>query len=184
MNVPNITQGPGSIPPLPRAAADGGIPAPAHTDGAAGRARVHAPAAGISLTRLAWFDANGDGLIDPRAAGAGGDATLLVPTHEVDLPTWGRPANPVVVGPAAKSREAVGGEAKSPAVAANAAQTQRAVDAYQRYGQTPAAAAPTPDPLPAVNVTPQAAPITLAAAPSASPDLAPTATATPERAVA
>ncbi len=114
-----------------------------------------------------------------RAAGAGGDATLLVPTHEVDLPTWGRPANPVVVGPAAKSREAVDGEATSSAVAANAAQTQRAVDAYQRYGQTPGAATPTPDPLPAVNVTPPPAPITLAAAPSASPDLAPTATATP-----
>ncbi len=28
------------------------------------------------------------------AAGSGGDATLLVPTHEVDLPTYGRAASP------------------------------------------------------------------------------------------
>jgi hypothetical protein len=94
---------------------------------------AHPAAPSISLTRLAWFDANGDGRIDTRAAGSGGDATLLVPTHEVDLPTYGHNANPRIDTRAVKASDAA---PMSPA------QTQRAVDAYQRYGQTPAVSAP------------------------------------------
>ena len=156
MNVPNIDQGPGSVRTLARAT-DGGAPAPPEQAVAPPRP---APQPGISLTRLAWFDVNGDGRIDPRSAGSGGDATLLVPAHEVDLPTYGR-----VSGPPAGTRPAhptpTTDEHQQPTIGANPAQANRAAEAYQRYGQAPDAS-PTPPP-------------------SASPDLT-LSTAAPERA--
>lgn len=129
MRVPNIDHDAGSPPGQARAVVSSKLP--------------HSAAPSISLTRLAWFDANGDGRIDTRAAGSGGDATLLVPTHEVDLPTYGHNANPRIDSRAAKASDPAGTGAPAPAPAPiSPAQTQRAVDAYQRYGQTPAVSAP------------------------------------------
>jgi hypothetical protein len=132
MRVLNIDHDAGSPPAAPRAA----------TSAAAARSS----STGISLTRLAWFDANGDGRIDTRAAGAGGDATLLVPTHEVDLPTYGRAAAPRLDGRPMRAEIPNAGEPAGTATppVGNAVQTQRAVDAYQRYGQAPAPAAGAP----------------------------------------
>jgi hypothetical protein len=42
----------------------------------------------VSLTPVGCFDLAGDGQINSRSALDGGDATLLVPSHQVDLPTW------------------------------------------------------------------------------------------------
>jgi hypothetical protein len=111
-------------------------------------ARAESQAENVSLTRLAWFDANGDGDIDPRPAGAGGDATLLVPSHAVDLPVFARPATGVSYhGPRPESSNVKSGAAP------NQAQTRQALDAYSRYGQS-APAAPTPAPAPVVVVAP------------------------------
>jgi len=131
MNVPTINQGPGGVaaPPAAEAAAN------------AARSRVDADARSANFTRLAWFDVNGDGSIDPRSASSGGDATLLVPAHEVDLPTYARPAHSIAIVHSATT-------ASSPVV--NAAQANRAVVAYQRYGQQP----PAP-PAPPVATQPQ-----------------------------
>jgi hypothetical protein len=188
MNVPNITQVPGSVATLPRTAAGGDTEA-VRSAGATGDRSAHAsPAANLSLARLAWFDVNGDGQIDPRSAASGGDATLLVPSYPVDLPTYARRANP----PIGVHPSKVTGETRTPAPAAsNAAQTNRAVEAYQRYGQTPPAApvqAPTPvaavpAPTPVATITPSApvAPL-VNATPSATADLTPNAVATPTHA--
>lgn len=120
MRVPNIDHDAGSPTDRARVVTNSRLP--------------HSAAPSISLTRLAWFDANGDGRIDTRSAGAGGDATLLVPTHEVDLPTYDHNANPRIDTRAAKVSDAAG---TGVSVAATPAQTQRAVDAYQRYGSAP-----------------------------------------------
>jgi hypothetical protein len=133
MNVPNIEIGSGSVTTNPRVGV-GGLTAPSPNARSA-RTTSEATTSSISLTRLAWFDANGDGKIDTRAAGAGGDATLLVPAHQVDLPTYGRAAHP-----APASRPASAGKAAGDAAPDHSpVQTQRAVAAYQRYGQAPAA---------------------------------------------
>jgi hypothetical protein len=133
MNVPNIEFASGNVTTTSRVDLTGLTPP--SSSARAARTTSEATTASIALTRLAWFDANGDGEIDTRAAGAGGDATLLVPAHQVDLPTYGRPAHP---GPG--SRPASAGEAPSDAAPDHSpVQTQRAVAAYQRYGQAPAA---------------------------------------------
>jgi hypothetical protein len=138
MNVPNITQGPGSVTALSRPVAEGDTVAAVRVDSAVrGREAHQSPAADPSFARLAWFDVNGDGHIDPRSAAAGGDATLLVPAHAIDLPTYSRTVGPIGSTHAVKQDD---NERATPA--ANAAQTNRAVDAYQRYGQPPAAAPP------------------------------------------
>jgi hypothetical protein len=161
MNVPNIGQGLGSVTALPRTAGEGDTAPPRAESVASGRAGSDSPRVGSDFARLAWFDVNGDGHIDPRSAAAGGDATLLVP-HAVDLPVYSRN-----VSPSANSRTVR-------ATPGNAAQTNRAVDAYQRYGQVSAPAhAPTPSPAPALAVH-----LARAVAPAAP------AVVTPERAVA
>ena len=114
---------------------------------------AHSPAPTISLTDVAWFDANGDGRIDPRAADDGGDATLLVPSHEVELPTYDRPANPPLDGRAANARLEKNHAANTlgaPDTSA-AALARHAVDSYHRYGQVnpPTLAAPVAVPAPA-----------------------------------
>jgi hypothetical protein len=148
MNVPNIEIGSGSVTAIPRVDVTG-LTAPS-ANARSARTTSAPTTSSISLTRLAWFDANGDGEIDTRAAGAGGDATLLVPAHQVDLPTYGRAAHPA---PGSRPESAV--KATSGAADHTPVQTQRAVAAYQRYGQAPAA---------------PAAPTSVAALPSASPD--------------
>jgi hypothetical protein len=138
MNVLNIEIGTPTITIAPRADGTGQSP-PAPPARSAGTSSA-ASTSSISLTRLAWFDANGDGQIDTRAAGSGGDATLLVPAHQVDLPTYGRAAHPAA-GNRAPSSARVDGAA---ALDRNPAQTQRAVAAYERYGQAPTSVAATP----------------------------------------
>jgi hypothetical protein len=138
MNVPNISLGIGGVATLP-----------AQTSGTAAsesrpaEVRSAIPPESFSFTRLAWFDINGDGHIDPRAAGAGGDATLLVGSREVDLPTYSRTIQTVgdlraFKGKAATKPDANSGPTPTPA------QTNQAIGAYQRYGQAPGPAAPTP----------------------------------------
>jgi hypothetical protein len=144
MNVPNITQSLGSVATLARAeapteAASSPASAPAATvpvsTGSSAGAATGAGSNGVSLSRLAWFDVNGDGHIDPRSTTSGGDATLLVPSHSVDLPTYRRTVNGVGGPRAANPSET------PPAVPANAAQASRAASAYQRYGVSPSTAA-------------------------------------------
>src|SRR5690242_1639273 len=65
-----------------------GIAAPA--SGSLPLLRGSHPAAQISFTRTAWCDLDGDGAIDPRPALEGGDAIMLVPTHDVAT-TYPRP---------------------------------------------------------------------------------------------
>ena len=140
MNVPNIAQGPAGAITSPRTDAGGDL-----RPYVVVRAPAPGPTSQVSFTRLAWFDANGDGEIDPRSAAAGGDATLIVPSRAVDLPTYTRPA-PASTRERARVVEPAGREP----VPGNAAQTSRAIDAYQRYGQSPPASPPaaTPPPVP------------------------------------
>ncbi|MDQ1435361.1 MAG: hypothetical protein QOF59_2177, partial [Actinomycetota bacterium] len=74
----------------------------------------------VSLARLAWFDVNGDGHIDPRSTTSGGDATLLVPSHSVELPTYRRSVSSVGEPRPMNMSET------PPSVPATAAQTSRA----------------------------------------------------------
>jgi hypothetical protein len=146
MNVPNISQGPGSVTALPRQLADGDTVAGLRADTAVrGRSSAQSQSQSVSFARLAWFDLNGDGSIDPRSAAAGGDATLLVPAHAIDLPTYARAAHTTVSARSADTRAIPPG---------NTAQANRAVVAYQRYGQTPPAVAPAPPPPPAAKAAP------------------------------
>ncbi len=141
MNVPNIGQGIGGVTTLPAQASG--------TAAAESRppvVRAPAQSESFSFTRLAWFDINGDGHIDPRPAGAGGDATLLVGSHEVDLPTYSRTVQTVGDIRAFKAKEA---KTSSRSDAANSstptsAHTRQAIDAYQTYGQAPSPPTPTP----------------------------------------
>lgn len=188
MNVPNILQSPASATTLPRTNSGGGT-TPLAAAGSPAAQRAHAARIGISLTRLAWFDVNGDGRIDPRSADSGGDATLLVPTHEVDLPTYSRAVSNPPTSRSARAHAA--GDRPLGTGPENAAQTNRAVGSYHRYGQAAApialAGAPTNAtvPLPgsgppavdtvtasAVGVPPPATAGTTTG--NASPDVAPT----------
>ena len=174
MNVPNIGQGLGSMTALPRAAGESDTASTRSGSVASGRSLSRSAGTGVDFARLAWFDVNGDGELDPRSAAAGGDATLLVPAYAVDFPTYARAASQ---SPTARPLKGT---------PANVAQTNRAVGAYQRYGEAHAAsaapaaatppaapAAPTPpaDPAPAVQLAAPLAPVT-------------TPVVTPERAVA
>jgi len=181
MNVPNITQGSGSAATLPRAFAGGQIMAPNASAAAPAPVRTHTPEPGISLTRLACFDINGDGHIDPRSADEGGDATLLVPTHEVDLPTWSYTVDTVDDPQPVKTKPTGNGEHTVVPAPANAARTNRAVGAYQRYGQT----ATPPVPAPAVPAPASAAGTAVAPATPApvAPAVVATAAAVPANAV-
>ena len=179
MNVPNIGQGPGSVTALPRAESGGetALVTRASTGSDVGGAQQPAKATpAVSFTRLAWFDTNGDGRIDPRSAAAGGDATLLVPSHAVALSRYSRSVSGLA---ALKAREA-GND-----VAPTTAQTRQAIDAYQRYGQpepstptsvtTPAQSAPavaTVAPLTGVPLTasPVTVPVSVGASSSGAPD--------------
>jgi hypothetical protein len=180
MNVLNISQGIGGVATLP-----------AQTSGtAAGQSRAvdvrpATPTESFSFTRLAWFDINGDGHIDPRAAGAGGDATLLVGSREVDLPTYSRTVHTVGDLRAFKGKGPAKADASTPPTPTSA-QTKQAIDAYQRYGQAPAPATPTPTPtpVPASNAAPTPPVIALPTAAVATDTPAPAPTPAPVRAVA
>jgi hypothetical protein len=130
MNVSSIGQGPGSVvallgPQTERAAS------------AAESSRGSQPDA--TVVRLAWFDLNGDGVIDSRSSVTGGDGTLIVPTH-VSHPllthTVSRRGDHVVGSkeeppPQPDRPHAEVHEPQAPATV----QTRQAIDAYQRYGQ-------------------------------------------------
>jgi hypothetical protein len=140
MNVPNITQSLGSVATLARAEAPteaASHPASAPAVATSTGTPIGSGSNGVSLARLAWFDVNGDGHIDPRSTTSGGDATLLVPSHSVDLPTYRRTVNDVGGPRPANPRET------PPAMPANPAQASRAATAYQRYGE-PASTATLP----------------------------------------
>jgi hypothetical protein len=103
----------------------------------------------IDLACIGWFDANGDGRIDSRSSMKGGDGTLLVAAHAIYMPTYTRTvARPVAVRAAARAAAraapaAVDVKAEPPkqnVAPTNDAQTQQAIAAYARYGQTPARA--------------------------------------------
>jgi hypothetical protein len=179
MNVPNIDQGPASVRTLAQAV---GVGAPPSAEQAVAPTR-HASEPSISLTRLAVFDVDGDGFIDPRPVGSGGDATLLVPTHQVDLPTYGRAAHARPGARPARSAPPAD-ENSQPPTGVNTVHTNRAVAAYQRYGQASApdsSPAPTPVAVPVavpVGAAPVAAPTNT---PSASPDLTPNTVPAPTR---
>ena len=87
----------------------------------------------VSLTAVACFDLAGDGEINTRPALEGGDATLLLPSHAIDIPTWphrallpgGRSTGVASNGPAVVRRP-VGGHFA----------IDHAVQAYERYGQS------------------------------------------------
>jgi hypothetical protein len=145
MNVPNIGQGAESVMTLSRTIVGSESLAPRADAVVVGSGPKSQASPAISFTRLACFDVNGDGSIDTRSAAAGGDATLLVPTHTVDLPTYSRRANPMGGGQTVRAKESD----NSPVAPPNAAQTNRAADAYERYGQTPPLAAAPPPPAPA-----------------------------------
>jgi hypothetical protein len=137
MNVPNIGQGLGSVTTFPPTLAGSESAAPVADAVGTGPASTAAASPNVSPTRLAWFDVNGDGRIDPRSADAGGDATLLVPARAIALSTYGRQVSPPA-GTHANPTKAPGNEVPTVHPApSNAAQTNRAVDAYQRYGQAP-----------------------------------------------
>jgi len=160
MNVPNIRQDPGGVTALPRAVGDGEAHAGQQEVAAAREhAGTRSGAPSVSFTRLAWFDVNGDGHIDPRSAAAGGDATLLVPSDAVDLPTYSRNVTPLGDTHSAKVDHTEPEDRTAPA--GNPAQTNRAVEAYQRYGQaqapTPPTAAPAPTPIAGPAPTPPVA---------------------------
>jgi len=157
MNVPNIGQGLGSVTALSRTASESDTASSRPAPVAFGRSGSDSPRTSADFARLAWFDVNGDGQIDPRSATAGGDATLLVPAHAVDLPMYSRS-----VSPSANTRTLK-------PTPGNAAQTNRAVVAYQRYGQSQSAPTPPPAPAPAVHLAP---PVTPAAPPVVTPERA------------
>jgi hypothetical protein len=165
MNVPNISLGIGGVATLP--AQTSGTAA---AESRAAEVRPATPSESFSFTRLAWFDINGDGHIDPRAAGAGGDATLLVGSREVDLPTYSRTIHTVGDLRGFKGKAAVKADA-GPVPTPTSAQTKQAIDAYQRYGQAPAPVAATPaaPPTPPVVALPTAAVATDTPAPAAAP---------------
>jgi hypothetical protein len=143
MNVPNITQSLGSVATLGRAEAPAEVASHSQVAAASSARATASPGLGptggdsygISLARVAWFDVNGDGHIDPRSTTSGGDATLLVPARSVELPPYRRTVNGVG-GP-----RPVNTNDTPPSVPATAAQTSRAVDAYQRYGAPAVASA-------------------------------------------
>ena len=140
MNVPNIGQGLGSVTTFPPALAGSESAAPGADAVDAGGASAAAGSPNVSPTRLAWFDVNGDGRIDPRSADAGGDATLLVPTRAIALSTYGRQVSPPAgthADPTKAPKAPSNDVPKLDPAPSNAAQTNRAVDAYQRYGQAP-----------------------------------------------
>jgi hypothetical protein len=92
----------------------------------------------VDLTHVAWFDANGDGRIDSRSPLDGGDGTLLLPAHEVDLPTYSRSVartNTPAPNGSKTHGDTTGTDTKGSTAPANDVQTRQAIDAYQRYGQ-------------------------------------------------
>jgi hypothetical protein len=122
MNVTSIRQGPGSVVTL-RGPHEGAT------------APERGPKQAATLTRVAWFDLNGDGNIDNRNPLEGGDGTMLVPAHTADVTSYPRAA--------ARPRDAESALPPPPTSdLANGARTQRVIDAYQRYGDAPKAVSP------------------------------------------
>ena len=94
--------------------------------------------------RLAWFDTNGDGVIDSRSSLAGGDGTLIVNKHasHPELPhhvarRYSADAEPQTHDVPAKTDDAQSAPVPqhTAAPATNDVQTRQAISAYQRYGQ-------------------------------------------------
>lgn len=129
MNVSSIGQGPGSVVALLGPQTDRAAAAVASSRGSKPDATV---------VRLAWFDLNGDGVIDSRSSLAGGDGTLIVPTqasHALFTHTVRRAGEHVAAAkeepPTPAPPQADTHEPQAP----GNVQTRQAIDAYQRYGQ-------------------------------------------------
>lgn len=138
MNVTSIGQGSGGVATLP---------GPQTT----GQPAVERGPNAANVTRLAWFDVNGDGHIDDRSPFAGGDGTLIVPQHAAH-PLYSRqvrrdsirPQHEHTSEPKSDRADAQANAHADPAanvpvavtpVAPSVVQTRAAIDAYQRYGQ-------------------------------------------------
>ena len=118
MNIPSTTRtAPSAMPLGGTSAVDSGSSTPERPQ--------------VSLTLVGCFDLAGDGQINSRSALDGGDATLLVPSHEVDLPTWPHAALLHALDATHDQPDHI---TTAPTASATAGMTRRAVDAYQRYG--------------------------------------------------
>jgi hypothetical protein len=98
----------------------------------AGSSSVRRPT--ISLTNVVGIEINDNADIDPRSALEGGDATLLVPSHAIDLPT--RPHR-ALHHEVHRTQTGTYGPNTVPSRTARTAAIRRAVGVYQHYGQPP-----------------------------------------------
>jgi hypothetical protein len=119
----------------------GGSPPSTQTESAVQTVAPVASQSDAGFVRIAWFDLNGDGHIDNRNPLNGGDGTLIVPKHAVDVPTYSRSVRRAEsrLG-VAKSTDHTASKAEAEPVRSDPApvsdaQTRQAIDAYQRYGQ-------------------------------------------------
>ena len=126
MNVSSIGQGPGSVVTLPGPQARSTATADSSSRGSKTDGTV---------VRLAWFDLNGDGIIDSRSSITGGDGTLIVPTHTSHAQLTHNVTRRALEQVVAKvDNPKSSGPALEPAPASDV-QTRQAINAYQRYGQ-------------------------------------------------
>ena len=119
MRLPNIQPNTSTAPPTARAIGP--------------RASTTVQASQVSLTAVACFDLAEDGEINTRPALDGGDATLLLPSHAIDLPTWPHPALLPSAKPASIAN--AGPASTRPDTATHVAHGHAAA-AYGRYGET------------------------------------------------
>jgi hypothetical protein len=149
MTVSSIGQGPGSVVTLPglQTGSVGSLTSVRDRVPANGAARSpeSGPKSDASVVRLAWFDMNGDGVIDNRSSIAGGDGTLIVNKHashpelshrvarrfsvDAEPQPHDEPAKADGTKPAPEPQHTA-----APVV--NDVQTRQAISAYQRYGQS------------------------------------------------
>jgi hypothetical protein len=148
MTVSSIGQGPGSVVTLPglQTGSVGSLTSerdrvPANS---AGRSPESRPKPDAAVVRLAWFDLNGDGVIDNRSSIAGGDGTLIVNKHASHPELSHRVARRFSVDAEPQPHDEpakADGTKRAPepqhtaAPVVNDVQTRQAISAYQRYGQ-------------------------------------------------
>ncbi|HET9728522.1 MAG TPA: hypothetical protein VFR41_03825 [Acidimicrobiia bacterium] len=138
MNVTSIGQGGGSVVTLPRLQPDTEVQPQSLRAGPQQAPNTEPQPESTPVVepfvRVGWFDLNGDGRIDGRSSLSGGDGVLLLPAHAVDAPRYARIVGRAAARAADSHEEPVSDPPKSDA---QSVQTRQAIDAYQRYGQTP-----------------------------------------------